>query len=333
MMKMTPVAARPSSCVLESAKTIGRKIPKRLLGRARRRLVGGGRGRLGLRSGCLGLGNLGDHDRVGVVDGVGELLGRVQLRGRTDLLVVVRPAQVEELVEDRRERTTRQRAHVVDPGVLPVTGDQLGPERARRVECAARERPRHEDPEDDREADREAGDLLEGPLGVDGRREDDEHEEERRDCLDRHRFPGGDRRVDRWCPEVAGLLDRGREDPLQQQRRKRGRAELHDPVEDCGDRGHAPGDQETQRHRRVEMAARHAGKSRDEDRDHQAERERGGDEVVVEPRRAADEDQRERPDELGDSPAAVLESIHDRGAYSHFRTAGARSNEAASLTP
>jgi len=64
------------------------------------------------------------------VNGVRDVLGCVELRGRTDLLVVIRPStEIEELVEDRSEGTSCERADVPDPRVLPVVGDELRAER------------------------------------------------------------------------------------------------------------------------------------------------------------------------------------------------------------
>ena len=67
-------------------------------------------------------------------------------------------AQVQELVEQRRDRGAEQRPGVPDPAVGPVVADELRAERARGVHRGAGERAAEEHVDRDRQADRQAGD-------------------------------------------------------------------------------------------------------------------------------------------------------------------------------
>src|SRR2546430_4203343 len=82
-----------------------------------------------------------------------------------------------------------------------------------------------------------------------------------------------------------------------------------------------PRDQEPDRDPGVEEAARDETDGRHHYRDHEPVRERDAYDVAVDHRAGADEDQRERADELGDAAAYVVARHHRRGGYSPGRTA------------
>ena len=127
--------------------------------------------------------------------------------GRADG-VGARGAEVQQLVERRRDHGTGERADVPDPAVRPVVADELRAERARRVHRAAGQAVRHQDVERDREADREAGDLLERAARVDRGREHDPDEEERQHRLDHDAGAGADAGAERGHAEVRRGLAR-----------------------------------------------------------------------------------------------------------------------------
>ena len=101
---------------------------------------------------------------------------------------------------------------------------------------------------------------------------------------------------------VAG---RTRQKIAHEQRPERTAAELREPVDGCQRRLDPAGDEEAERDRGVEVAARDVAKSRDHHGDRHAMGDRDADEGWVadglgrDDRPRADEDEREGPDELG----------------------------------
>ena len=98
-------------------------------------------------------------------------------------------------------------------------------------------------------------------------------------------------------------------------RRYDGATELRDPVDHREPRRDPPRAQEPERDRRVEQPTGDVAEVRDHDPDGEAVGEGDGDDVVARDRAgaSADEDQRERSDEFGNtSPENAL--LHRRGA-------------------
>src|SRR5205085_3047548 len=104
-------------------------------------------------------------------------------------------SEVEILVEERGCDRSERRPEVPDPAVAPHVLHELRPESPSRIHGRPRERPAHEDVERDREADRKAGDRLEGPPGIGSRGEDHPDEEEGEDGLDHEPLTAADTRT------------------------------------------------------------------------------------------------------------------------------------------
>ena len=94
------------------------------------------------------------------------------------------------------------------------------------------------------------------------------------------------------------------EEAAQQKGREDGAGQLGDPVHGGEPRGDPAREGERKGDRRVEVAAGDVSEVRDHDPDREAVRERHGDDVPARDDAcpAADEDQREGADELGDAP-------------------------------
>ena len=106
-----------------------------------------------------------------------------------------------------------------------------------------------------------------------------------------------------------------REHPVEHERRDHGSTELDHPVEQRERDADAPCDQETQRDRGIEVRAGRECERGDEDRDDEAVRECDvGERPCVRHRTAADEDERERADELGRAAAQIVALQHARNA-------------------
>ena len=135
--------------------------------------------------------------------------------------------EIDLVVQQRGYRAAGERADVVDPGIAPRARDQLGPERAGRVERAAGEWIREQHAEDEHEPDREPGDGRVCVPLVRRQREDDPDDEEGDESLDDECGADVDR-VDGRRPEVRSVAVRRREDPAEQQRRENGAEQLGD---------------------------------------------------------------------------------------------------------
>ena len=128
-------------------------------------------------------------------------------------------------VQDRRDDAAGDRTDDPDVPVRPVTEDEGGSEPSRRVHGGARVGAERHDVERDHEADREPRRFRPGPARIDRRAEDREHEEERRVASItmplRRRCPGR-----APAPAVAGVVQSGGDQVLEQQRSRHGAEEL-----------------------------------------------------------------------------------------------------------
>ena len=146
------------------------------------------------------------------------------------------------------------------------------------------------------------GDRGERAARVGGAGEDDPDEEEGQDPLDDRTLRRADAVAERRDAERDRIGDRVRQEPRDRERGHDRAGELGDPVEDRVARREPARDQEPERHGRVEVPARDVPDGGDHDGDREAVREGDGDEVAARgggDRPDADEDQRERADELG----------------------------------
>ena len=132
---------------------------------------------------------------------------------------------------------------------------------------------------------------------------DHEHEEEGEDRLPEERLAVGAARV--RGADVGDVAERAAKD----RRSDEGSDELRAPVERYLPAWEVPRQCERERHGRVEMGARDVSDGIDHGHDHEPERDRHADVaerarlLVDHDRAAAGEDERERPDRLGDQDA------------------------------
>jgi len=186
----------------------------------------------------------------------------------------------------------------------------MRPEGARRVHRRAREGPPEQHVDRDREPDRQAGDRFERAAGIGGARKHDPHEEERHNGLEPECLPRADAVAGCGYAEVdRGFGERRRDQPADGARCSGGAGELCAPI-GGRDRGlDTPRDEEAEGDRRIEVTAGDVAERGDHHADREPVRDRDPDQRRVadglrgDGRAGADEDERERTDELGDGAA------------------------------
>ena len=190
---------------------------------------------------------------------------------------------------------------------------------ARRVQGGAGERTGNQDAECDRQADAKAGDGFESTFLIDGRSENDEHQEKSCNAFESHRRPAG--KIARKLRNAKGNGAPGlfRDDYLQEKRGSGGAGDLRDPIQNGIDRVHAFGNPEADGDGGIEVSAGNVAEGGNHDGDGEAVREGDAEKtesacavqvLIGADRAGAEENQREGSDEFGDQflPCAVHEN-------------------------
>ncbi|BAT01303.1 Os07g0448300, partial [Oryza sativa Japonica Group] len=188
----------------------------------------------------------------------------------------------DDLVVQRRDRRPDERPDPEDPLRVPclaVVVHDGGAEAPRRVDAGAGDRDRRQVHHEHREPDRQRRQHLDFyhriagvALGVGGG-EDGVHQHERADDLrgeaGARGVAGGELVGAAAVPRVEAALE-----PLDERDAADGAEALRRHVQEGAHQGHLPGQEEAERHRRVDVPAGDAGGAVDEDEDHAAERPR-----------------------------------------------------------
>jgi len=179
-------------------------------------------------------------------------------------------AEEEAIVDYAGEDAAEEGADPIDAVVRPVMRGERGAEGAGRVHGAACEGGGEEHIHGDGEADGEAGDFVEGALGIDGGGEENEDKEESGGGFERHAVHAREIGGEFGSAETHGAPNGVGDDGDEKIGGGGGAEELRDPVEEGLQGGQAFGDPEADGDGGVQMAARNVGDGGDHDAEGEA---------------------------------------------------------------